>query len=138
MVKSERPQMAIWGMHFACWITMAIDTHLEYVILIAFPLQQWLLEPASVLCYKYTACLFISCCHLSACPPSIHSFPISYESHSIGFPCMNPTRGRCVHAAIPACFHVFTCSLLAKQLSCVQNCGSLCAYFCSGAVDLLW
>ena len=27
----------------ACWITEATDIHSEYVILIAFPLQQWLL-----------------------------------------------------------------------------------------------
>jgi hypothetical protein len=36
-------------MRFACWITNATDTHLEYVILIAFPRQQWLHERASVL-----------------------------------------------------------------------------------------
>ena len=29
-------------MFFACWITKATDTHLEYVILFAFSLQQWL------------------------------------------------------------------------------------------------
>jgi len=40
----------IWHMHVVCWITKATDTHLEYVILIAFPLQQWLHECASVLC----------------------------------------------------------------------------------------
>jgi hypothetical protein len=28
-------------MRFACWITKATDTHSEYVILIAFPRQQW-------------------------------------------------------------------------------------------------
>ena len=130
--------MAIWHICFACWITMAIDTHLDYVILIAFPLQQWLLEPASVLRYTYIACLLISCCHLSAHPPSIHSFSISYESHSLGFLCLNPTHGRCVHAATAVCFRVFTCLVLAKRLSCVQNCGTLRAYFCSGTVDLLW
>jgi len=27
----------IWRMRFACWLTGAIDTHSEYVILIAFP-----------------------------------------------------------------------------------------------------
>jgi hypothetical protein len=32
----------------------------EYVILIAFPLQQWLQERASLLGYTYTACLVIS------------------------------------------------------------------------------
>jgi len=31
-------------MRFACWITKATDTHSEYVILIAFPLQQYLYE----------------------------------------------------------------------------------------------
>jgi len=34
--------MKIWRMRIACWIRKAIDTHSEYVILIAFPLQQWL------------------------------------------------------------------------------------------------
>ena len=36
-------------MRVACWITEAIDTHSEYVILIAFPRQQWLSERASIL-----------------------------------------------------------------------------------------
>jgi hypothetical protein len=34
-------------MRFAWWITKATDTHSQYVILIAFPQQQWLLERAS-------------------------------------------------------------------------------------------
>jgi len=29
----------------ACWITKATDTHSEYVILIAFPWEQWLFKP---------------------------------------------------------------------------------------------
>ena len=33
-------------MPFACWITKATNTHSEYVIFIAFPLQQWLRERA--------------------------------------------------------------------------------------------
>ena len=36
----------ILRMRFACWITKVTDTHSEYVILIAFPLQQWLYERA--------------------------------------------------------------------------------------------
>jgi hypothetical protein len=36
-------------MRFACWITKATDTHSDYVIFIAFPRQQWLLERASML-----------------------------------------------------------------------------------------
>ena len=48
-------------MRFICWITKAIDTHSEYVILIDFPLQQWLHEGASVLILicMYIACLFL-------------------------------------------------------------------------------
>jgi hypothetical protein len=34
-----RPQMTIWRMTIACWITKATN-YTEYVILIAFPLQQ--------------------------------------------------------------------------------------------------
>ena len=36
-------------MCIACGITKAKDTHSEYLILIAFPLQQWLRERASML-----------------------------------------------------------------------------------------
>jgi len=40
MVEADRPQMAIWRMRIACWITKATDTHSEYVIMIAFLLQE--------------------------------------------------------------------------------------------------
>ena len=43
----------IQHMCFACWIPKATDTHSEYVILIAFPRQQWLHEHASMLRYMY-------------------------------------------------------------------------------------
>jgi len=36
-------------MRILCWITKATDTHSEYVILIALPLQQRLYERASML-----------------------------------------------------------------------------------------
>jgi hypothetical protein len=42
-------QITIWRMRFACWIPKATDTHSKYVILIAFPLQHWLQERASML-----------------------------------------------------------------------------------------
>jgi len=38
-------------MRIACWISKATDTHLEYVVLIAFLPQQWLHERASILRY---------------------------------------------------------------------------------------
>jgi hypothetical protein len=47
------PNDKTWPLRFACWITKATDTHSEYVILVAFPLQQWLRERASVLLYKH-------------------------------------------------------------------------------------
>jgi hypothetical protein len=37
----------------------AINTHSEYVILTAFPLQQWLHKRASMLRYTYIACLVL-------------------------------------------------------------------------------
>ena len=36
-------------MRFACWMSTATGTHLEYVILIPFPRQQWERERASLL-----------------------------------------------------------------------------------------
>ena len=51
IVEPERPQMTIWPMCIACWVTKATNPHSEYVILPAFPLQQWLHERASLLRY---------------------------------------------------------------------------------------
>jgi hypothetical protein len=52
-----RPQKTIWCMRILCWVPKATNTHSLYVILIAFPLQQWLLERCSMLHYMYIACL---------------------------------------------------------------------------------
>jgi hypothetical protein len=41
--------MKIWRMPISYWITKATDTHTHYVIRIAFPLQQWLHEHATLL-----------------------------------------------------------------------------------------
>jgi len=41
----------------ACWIPKATDIHLQYVIVIAFPLQQWLPDRVSMLRYTYIGCL---------------------------------------------------------------------------------
>jgi hypothetical protein len=51
----------IQRMRFACWITKDTGTHPEYVILIAFPRQQWLRERASGLRYASIACLVETC-----------------------------------------------------------------------------
>jgi hypothetical protein len=56
----------------ACWIIKAIQTHTEYVTLIAFPRQQWLRERASILrlCVYFLSCFTT----LSSCErQSLHS-----------------------------------------------------------------
>ena len=51
-VQQNKTQMIIWRIHIACWISTATDTHLEYVIRIAFPPQQWMYQRPSMLCYS--------------------------------------------------------------------------------------
>jgi hypothetical protein len=48
-VETGRPQMTIWRMRIECWMPKATNKHSERVIIIAFPLQQWLQERAQ--CY---------------------------------------------------------------------------------------
>ena len=63
LVEPDRLQVTVWLMHFAGWIPKATNSYLEYVIrvLIAFPLQNWLHERASMLRYTCSACLVILC-----------------------------------------------------------------------------
>jgi hypothetical protein len=56
-------------MRFTCWITKAINTHPEYVIVTFFSLQQLLHERPSMLSYKYVTCLVI--CNLYELQTSI-------------------------------------------------------------------
>ena len=51
--------MTIWRMQIACLIPKTTNTHSEYVIPIAFPLQQWLHELVPVLCYSTLPVLFV-------------------------------------------------------------------------------
>jgi len=54
IVEPDRPQMTTWHMRIACWITLATDTQSKYVLFIAFPMQQWLCERASMYCELQT------------------------------------------------------------------------------------
>ena len=54
-VEPDRPQMTVRCMRIACWIPKATNTPSEYATLIAFPLQQWLHERASMLHHTYIA-----------------------------------------------------------------------------------
>ena len=64
MVEPGKPQMTIWRMRITRLIPIGTNTHSQYVILVAHPLQQWLHEHASMLRYTYTDCLVWNCCHL--------------------------------------------------------------------------
>ena len=55
-VEPGRPQMTLWRMRITCCIPKATNTLSESVILIDFPLPQWLHVRASVLCYTCIAC----------------------------------------------------------------------------------
>jgi hypothetical protein len=54
-VQPKSRQMTIWRMRISCWVPKATNLHLEYVIVIAFLLQQWLHERDSMLRYTYSA-----------------------------------------------------------------------------------
>jgi hypothetical protein len=64
IAERSRTLMAIWRKSITCWITKATHTdtdthtHSEYVILIVFPLQQWLHERATTL---HHTCIYQSC-----------------------------------------------------------------------------
>jgi len=60
IVQPDMQQMTVWHMRIACWIPKATNTHSEYVILIAFLLQQWLQERASMLRHTKITCLVLS------------------------------------------------------------------------------
>jgi hypothetical protein len=51
--------MTIWCMRIACWIPNGKNTHSEYEIIIAFPIQQWLSKRASILGYTCIAFLYL-------------------------------------------------------------------------------
>jgi len=61
ILEPGRPQVKIWRMCIACRIPTTTNTHLEYVTLIAFTLQNCLHERVSVLGYTYIA--YLVYCH---------------------------------------------------------------------------
>jgi hypothetical protein len=51
LCEPKRPQMNLRRMRISRCVPKATNTHSKYVTLIAFPLQQWLYERASMLRY---------------------------------------------------------------------------------------
>ena len=60
VVDQGKPQIKIRRMRIACWKPKATNTHQVYVILNAFPLQQWLHERTSILRFACIACLVLN------------------------------------------------------------------------------
>ena len=58
IVELGKTQMTRSRIRVAYWITEATNTRSEYVMLIAFPLQQWLGERATV--FRCLSCLLYS------------------------------------------------------------------------------
>ena len=46
-----------WCMQIACCVPKATNTRSEHVILLAFPLQQWLHKCTPMFCHMYSVCL---------------------------------------------------------------------------------
>jgi len=60
-IEPGRSQMANRRVRVSCWMTKDTATHSQYVIIIAFPLQQWWHERARMLRYTHIACLVEKC-----------------------------------------------------------------------------
>jgi hypothetical protein len=101
IVQSDTPRMKIWRMHIACWMLKGKNTHSEYVICIAFPLQKMLHERPSILRYTYISCLVILYFHpciifqvlysISYNFPTriFYKFPFSLMPRPSHLPCFN-------------------------------------------------
>jgi len=97
IVEQDRTQMTIWRMCFACWITKATNTHSEYVIVIDFPLQQWLHQRASILRYMYIAACLV-CCNDISLLRRLHILAITQNGLKL-FCCSSPS-GKIVEQSV--------------------------------------
>jgi len=59
IVVPDRQQMTIHSLHIACKIPKSTNTHSQYAIHIAFPLQHWLYECTSIFHCTHIACLVV-------------------------------------------------------------------------------
>ena len=80
-------------MRSACRMPKATDTHSEYVILIAFPLQQWLREGTSILRHTYVAYIIFfhlvcltALCELHMPPAVLMVERMRFREHEAYFP----------------------------------------------------
>jgi hypothetical protein len=93
--RAGRPQTTTRCMHIAVLVPKATNAHSEFVLLIAFPLQQWLNELGPVLHYPYIATLlliiyfmhfvYFECALRPACPLLLNltSLVLSIEKYRL-------------------------------------------------------
>jgi hypothetical protein len=86
MIEADRPRMTVWHIRIAFRIPKPTNTHSEYATLIAFPLQQWLCERASMLTL-YVRWLVL--CKQWPCHGTVtHTcVPTKWKFHSFGLYC---------------------------------------------------
>jgi hypothetical protein len=77
IVELDKPQMTMWRLCIAFWLPKSTNTHPEYVILAAFPLQRWLHRRPSMLRHTYIACLIIFSIYVQT------DFGANTDSHSM-------------------------------------------------------
>ena len=75
--------MAIRHIRIVFWIPKATNAHSQYVLLIAFPLQPWLHEPASLSRYTYIVYFFFKLLLTSAMKVH-HVYNTDSESYIFG------------------------------------------------------
>jgi hypothetical protein len=85
IVQPGRLQIKIWCMRIAFWIPNATNTHSECVILIPFPLQQWLHASACISTCMYFAYLVYSAHRIHLC--CVLLFWIVLKKKQWLFPC---------------------------------------------------
>jgi len=81
IVEPGRPEVTIWRMRFACWITKATNTYSEYVLLLFQGSSGYKNAPKYCVIPTYIACLWlltawlmsITECHPSSCMQLCHS-----------------------------------------------------------------
>ena len=74
ILEPGRPQVTKQRMRIACWMHKTTYRHSEYVIFLAFALQQWVHEQASMSRYTFTARLVLIV--LSTALQESYVFPI--------------------------------------------------------------
>jgi hypothetical protein len=104
-------------MRFACWITKVTDIHSKYVILIAFPRQQWLRERALML-RLYVHCLLLN----------MGFFCFKHMSSSMAriFWCFRKVAKNDECFVIPVCLYLHMVNL---ALDLENSCQMLCCLF---------